>query len=115
MAGHNVASFNANFLSAAGRRVEFPITNDFVETMCLSRKLYKGREHNRLQDPREHYGITDKGAHRALTDALATSQTFVSVCAETLGRKSEARRLRLVTELKATGMTLQQTSMKKWE
>ncbi len=76
MVGHNIASFDANFLYDAGERVGTPVTNDFVDTMRLARKLHKDWAHHRLGDLREAFGITDEGAHRALADALATSKAL---------------------------------------
>lgn len=76
MVGHNIASFDANFLYDAGARIGDPVTNDFVDTMRLARKLHKDWAHHRLGDLREAFGITDDGAHRALADALATFKAF---------------------------------------
>lgn len=76
MVGHNIAGFDANFLYDAGARVGEPVTNDFVDTMRLARKLHKDWSHHRLSDLREAFGITDDSAHRALADALATSKAL---------------------------------------
>lgn len=71
MVGHNIAGFDVNFLYDAGERIGVPVTNDFVDTMRLSRKLHKDWKHHRLCDLREAFGITNTGAHRALADALS--------------------------------------------
>lgn len=76
MVGHNIASFDANFLYDAGERIGTPVTNDFVDTMRLARKLHGDWEHHRLKDLREAFGIAGGGAHRALADALATSRAL---------------------------------------
>lgn len=76
MVGHNIAGFDANFLYDAGERIGDPVTNDFVDTMRLARKLHKEWAHHRLGDLRAAFGITDDGAHRALADALATFKAF---------------------------------------
>ncbi len=76
MVGHNIASFDANFLYDAGERIGAPVTNDFVDTMRLARKLHKDWVHHRLKDLRDAFGIADDGAHRALADALATSRAL---------------------------------------
>lgn len=52
------------------------MTNDFVDTIRLVRKLHKDWAHHRLDDLRKAFDITDDGAHRALADALATSKAF---------------------------------------
>lgn len=76
MVGHNIAGFDANFLYDAGTRNGAPVTNDFVDTMRLARKLHKDWEHHRLSDLCERFGISVEDAHRALTDALATSRAL---------------------------------------
>lgn len=76
MVGHNIAGFDANFLYDAGARIGIPVTNDFVDTMRLVRKLHKDWEHHRLTDLRERFGIDAGGAQRALADALATHKAL---------------------------------------
>lgn len=82
MVGHNIASFDANFLYDAGERVGAPVTNDFVDTMRLARKLHKDWAHHRLCDLREHFGITEEDAHRALADAMATVKALEAMRGE---------------------------------
>lgn len=76
MVGHNIASFDANFLYDAGERIGSPVMNDFVDTMRLARKLHRDWSHHRLVDLCENFGISSEGAHRALADALVTYQAF---------------------------------------
>lgn len=76
LVGHNIASFDSNFLYDAGERIGISVANDFVDTMRIARKLHTGWEHHRLRDLTEHFDIANKDAHRALADAQATHECF---------------------------------------
>ena len=76
LVGHNIASFDANFLYDAGVRLGAPIVNDHVDTMRIAKKLHGDWNHHRLTDLCEHFAITNERAHRALADADATRRCF---------------------------------------
>lgn len=74
--GHNV-NFDINFLYNNAERFDLPpVANDFVDTMRLSRHLYKDEEHHRLSDLCERYSVINKTAHRALSDCYATLECY---------------------------------------
>lgn len=106
MVGHNIAAFDANFLYDAGGRIGAPVTNDFVDTMRLARKLHKDWAHHRLKDLRKAFGISDDGAHRALADALATTRALEYMRKEAgdiYGSVDEFCRLALARTSSSTG------------
>lgn len=106
MVGHSIAAFDANFLYDAGRRIGASVTNDFVDTMRLARKLHKDWAHHRLKDLREAFGIPDDGAHRALADALATSRALEHMrqeASDIYGSVDEFCRLALARTGSSTG------------
>ena len=74
--GHNV-NFDINFLydKALGLGLE-PVTNDFIDTMRLSRRLYPQHKHHTLADLIERMGVERDTAHRALADCAATAQCY---------------------------------------
>lgn len=76
LVGHNIASFDSNFLYDAGERIGIPVANDFIDTMRIARKLHADWKHHRLCDLTEHFNIANKDAHRALADAQATYECF---------------------------------------
>ncbi len=72
--GHNV-NFDVNFLYEASMKVlEKPLTNDFLDTMRLSKRLYPEMPHHRLSDLIEKFGVGDFVEHRALGDTRQTME-----------------------------------------
>ncbi len=69
--GHNV-SFDINFLyDNFEKYLNCPLTNDFVNTMRISRRLHP-KESNSLSSIAERYHVDYTGAHRALRDCFIT-------------------------------------------
>lgn len=77
---HN-ANFDVNFLydNAVSLGLE-PFSNDFVDTMRLSRSLFKEQRHHRLCDLVERFGIECTGFHRALGDSQTTLKCYRYMC-----------------------------------
>lgn len=70
--GHNV-NFDINFIYDNAEYLELPpFANDFVDTMRLSRRLYKDLENHKLSTLSEYLGIEPLEAHRALADCIRT-------------------------------------------
>ena len=75
--GHNIASFDSNFLYDAFEKVlDKPFQNDFVDTMRLSRWLLPELSHHRLADLAEYYNIEYSVMHRGLADCNITNQCY---------------------------------------
>lgn len=66
--GHNV-NFDINFLYDNFSK---PLTNNFVDTMRISRKILPELPHHRLKDLSDYYKIDYSKAHRAEQDCLIT-------------------------------------------
>lgn len=66
--GHNV-NFDINFLYD---NFSEPLTNNFVDTMRISRKILPELTHHRLKDLSDYYKIDYSKAHRAEQDCLIT-------------------------------------------
>ena len=74
--GHNV-NFDINFLYDKALYLGLaPVSNDFLDTMRLSRKLYPEHRHHRLADLAERFGIEQTTAHRALADCYTTAACY---------------------------------------
>lgn len=70
--GHNV-NFDINFLyDAFEYNLDKPLSNDFVDTMRIARRILKELKHHRLRDITEYYNINYEGAHRAVNDCMIT-------------------------------------------
>lgn len=74
--GHNVA-FDINFLYDAFIRVlEEPLTNDFVNTIRITRKLYPELENYKLVNLAREFKIPVTTSHRALADCETTNALY---------------------------------------
>lgn len=74
--GHNV-NFDINFIYENCIKVlNMPFSNDFIDTMRLSRRLFPEHKHHRLCDLKERFGINAALEHRALADAEQTSRCY---------------------------------------
>lgn len=70
--GHNV-NFDINFLyDAFEYNLDKPLSNDFIDTMRIARRVLKELKHHRLRDIAEYYKISYEGAHRAVNDCMIT-------------------------------------------
>ena len=71
--GHNV-NFDINFIYDVTMQIlKKPFSNNFVDTMRISRRLYPTESHHRLQDLVSRFGLVNQSAHRALADAMQTN------------------------------------------
>ncbi len=76
LVGHNV-NFDINFLYDHSLRIGLDaVTNDYLDTLRLSRQLYPGEKHHRLSDLIERFGVGDIVAHRAMSDVLQTKACY---------------------------------------
>lgn len=74
--GHNV-NFDVNFIyDTTLKYTGKPFSNDFIDTLRLSRKLLPQLSHHRLEDLAEYYEIDYSHAHRAVEDVVMTQQVF---------------------------------------
>jgi len=77
--GHNV-NFDVNFLyDHLVDSFNTPLTNDFIDTLRIARKLLKELKHHRLNDLIVHYQFDERGLHRALDDCIITNNILVKL------------------------------------
>lgn len=96
--GHNV-NFDVNFIY--DKSVEnglSPFSNNFVDTMRMSKRLYKSWSSYKLDCLIENLGLEKREAHRALNDAELTAEAYRVMCTEsnfeiamTLSQEKKAR------------------------
>lgn len=88
LVGHNV-HFDLNFLyDACMEYLSLPLSNDFIDTLRISRRLHPENRHNRLSDLSKIYHIDYSNAHRAESDCLITNkifQIFLEECVDKFG------------------------------
>lgn len=79
LVGHNV-NFDINFLYDWANKLKLkPISNDFIDTMRIGRRLLSELKHHRLSDLADYFSINTDGSHRALTDVNITMQVYLNL------------------------------------
>lgn len=74
--GHNV-NFDVNFIYDCAENLKLNLfTNNFVDTMRISRKLYADLKHHTLADLVVALGVGETVEHRALADCIQTKECF---------------------------------------
>lgn len=77
--GHNV-NFDINFLYDNALNLSLPaFSNDFVDTMRLSRRLYKDMKNHKLSTLVSYLGVAESVEHRALSDCINTNECFLKM------------------------------------
>lgn len=85
--GQNV-NFDINFLCDAAFAVGRTLSNDYVDMLRISKKIYPEMEHHRLSDMVNRLEVCQTEAHRAEADAVATYSCFEKlhgIVTETIG------------------------------
>ena len=78
--GHNV-NFDVNFLYDNFKIVlGEELTNNFVDTLRISRRLIPELKHHRLDDLTDYFGIEMRDKHRALNDCVLTNKVYLRLC-----------------------------------
>jgi DNA polymerase-3 subunit epsilon len=76
LVGHNI-NFDINFLyDLSLSTISKPISNNYIDTLRLSRKAFPNYINHKLKTLTENMNISCEGAHRALTDARITNSCF---------------------------------------
>lgn len=88
LVGHNV-NFDINFLYDLLESYGFYLKNDFVDTLRISRKLFKEMKHHRLSDIAALYHISVDHAHRALEDCKITNSCYQRMKSDILSKYTE--------------------------
>jgi len=77
LVGHNIDSFDTNFIyDAAYEALGIEFQNDYIDTLKLSRMCLPALSHHRLSDVAAHFSIDTTGAHRALNDCVINHKCF---------------------------------------
>ncbi len=77
LVGHNIAAFDLNFLYDALMNTHSKaLSNDFVDTLRLSRIALPALKHHRLSDIAEHYHIDHEKMHRGIIDCKIAYECY---------------------------------------
>jgi DNA polymerase-3 subunit epsilon len=80
--GHNV-NFDINFIYDACDSLGLPsFSNDFVDTMRLARRMYKGLPNHKLDTLIDHFSLERRTLHRGLGDCELTAECFQHMIAD---------------------------------
>ncbi len=74
--GHNI-NFDINFLY--DNNIEYlqkPLTNNFIDTLRISRKILPELKHHRLDDLIKYFNKDIRNEHRALNDCILTNDIY---------------------------------------
>lgn len=84
LVGHNI-NYDINFINASTKKYNLqPLTNDFVDTLRIFRKLHPELDHHRLMDLSNIYNIDYSDAHRSLADCEITYKCFCALAKEVI-------------------------------
>lgn len=84
--GHNI-NFDINFLYDAYQKyLRKPMTNNFVDTLRIFRKLYPNLKHHKLKNLCSLYNLTNTDEHRSIGDCQVTGDGFQKLHEEVLER-----------------------------
>lgn len=56
------------------------LTNDYIDTLRIARRVLKELSHHRLDDLIDYFGLTRRREHRALNDCVLTNQVYLNLC-----------------------------------
>jgi len=83
LVGHNLKNFDLKFIQRDCMDLfGKTLSNDYVDTLILSRRYLPDLSSHSLEALAYHYGISYEGAHRALADCHITKQVYDSLAKE---------------------------------
>ncbi len=75
--GHNV-NFDINFIyDNMKENLNEYLTNDYVDTLRLSRRLLPNLKHHKLDNLIDYFNLVKRDEHRALNDCVLTDQVYI--------------------------------------
>lgn len=66
------------FMIAVQKYEEY-LTNDFVDTLRISRKVLPNLRHHKLDNLIDYFNLVKRDEHRALNDCVLTNQVYINL------------------------------------
>ena len=77
--GHYV-NFDINFIyDSMYKNMNEYLTNDFVDTLRISRKVLPNLGHHKLDNLIDYFNLVKRDEHRALNDCVLTNQVYINL------------------------------------
>ena len=74
-------NFDVNFLyDNLESELGIFLTNDYIDTLRLSRMFLPKLKHHRLDDLITYFNLEERSEHRALNDSILTNQVYLNLC-----------------------------------
>lgn len=87
--GHNV-NFDINFLYDSANKLGYFLTNNYIDTMRIARKIFPEYNHHRLKDVASYVGLTKRTSHRAEDDCHTTFFCYLKMKQKILEQMTES-------------------------
>lgn len=79
LVGHNV-NFDINFIYDACEEIGLsPLSNDFIDTVRISRRIHKDMPNHKLDTMIDFYGFERRALHRSLNDCELTAMCYLKM------------------------------------
>lgn len=110
--GHNV-NFDINFLyDASIAHLGYKLSNNFIDTLRISRKLFPEFKHHRLRDLCNYYGLDHSGAHRSVHDCTVTNSVYQKMQTNIIDKFDTLNDFKKAFKKKGTGNKLDARDIK---
>ena len=67
------------FLSSMVDNLGEYLSNDYIDTLRISRKLLPGLKHHKLDNLIDYFNLAKRNEHRALNDCVLTNQVYINL------------------------------------
>lgn len=95
LVGHNIKRFDLGFIQRDSVRFfGKQITNDFVDTLPLSRRYLPDLTSHSLESLADHYDVSYEGAHRALADCHINKKVYDCLKQEIVNPSDAAKQIK---------------------
>lgn len=108
LVGHNINSFDINFINEAYKQVwGIPILNLCIDTLALSKKYLFGPVNYKLQTLANYYKISVYKAHRATDDCMTTNELYKIILSKAPNEENLPGRSSIVCKISLNDIDLQ--------
>ena len=77
--GHTVNFYIKFIYDSMYKNMNEYLTNDFVDTLRISRKVLPNLRHHKLDNLIDYFNLVKRDEHRALNDCVLTNQVYINL------------------------------------